>query len=129
MNRDFEIKQLLRAYRSGMMSEGAFDEEMTRLEHEAAGADQNAGFEAFGQHYRSERDALLSFFGRAARDPDGCGGRVCEMAAVCRTPGLRTGLIMIAATSIRRSAWPVQSGPLLGIASAPLPPRQTDQPR
>jgi hypothetical protein len=36
MNRDFEIKQLLRAYRRGLMSEAAFDEEMTRLEHGVA---------------------------------------------------------------------------------------------
>ena len=36
MNRDFEIRQLLRAYRSGIMSEAAFEEEMARLEHESS---------------------------------------------------------------------------------------------
>jgi hypothetical protein len=43
MNRDFEIRQLLRAYRSGLKSEAAFDEEMVRLEHEAGGPEQGPG--------------------------------------------------------------------------------------
>jgi hypothetical protein len=96
MNRDFEIKQLLRAYRSGIMSEEAFNEEMTRLEHEASGADQSLGFEAFGQHYRSERDALLSFFDELHATQMDAAVAFAKWAAVCRTPGLRTGLIMIA---------------------------------
>jgi hypothetical protein len=96
MNRDFEIKQLLRAYRSGIMSEEAFNEEMTSLEHEAGGADQNLGFEAFGQHYRSERDALLSFFDELHATQMDAAVAFAKWAAVCRTPGLRTGLIMIA---------------------------------
>ena len=96
MNRDFEIKQLLRAYRSGMMSEAAFDEEMTRLEHETAGTDQGSGFEAFGQHYRSEREALLNFFDELHATQIDAALAFAKWAAVCRTPGLRTGLIMIA---------------------------------
>jgi hypothetical protein len=62
MNRDFEMRQLLRAYRSGIMSEAAFEEEMAKLEREAEGMGQSEGFEAFGHLYRSEREALLSFF-------------------------------------------------------------------
>ncbi len=96
MNRDFEIKQLLRAYRSGLMSEAAFDEEMTRLEHAVAGTDENPGFEAFGQHYRSERDALLSFFDELHATQMDAAVAFAKWAAVCRTAGLRTGLIMIA---------------------------------
>jgi hypothetical protein len=96
MNRDFEIKQLLRAYRSGIMSEEAFNEEMTRLEQEGVGADQNVGFEAFGQHYRSERDALLSFFDQLHATQMDAAVAFAKWAAVCRTQGLRTGLIMIA---------------------------------
>ena len=34
MNRDFEIKQLVWAFRSGIMSEAAFEEELSRLELE-----------------------------------------------------------------------------------------------
>jgi hypothetical protein len=37
MNRDFEVRQLLRAYRSGLLSEAAFEEEMNRLEGGGAG--------------------------------------------------------------------------------------------
>jgi hypothetical protein len=63
MNRDFEIRQLLRASRSGIMSEAAFEEELTRLEHEPGEAGQApiSGFEACGRRYRSEREAVLSF--------------------------------------------------------------------
>ena len=96
MNRDFEIKQLLRAYRSGLMSEAAFDEEMTRLEHEGAGAGESPGFEALGQHYRSERDALLSFFDELHATQMDAAVAFAKWAAVCRVAGLRTGLIMIA---------------------------------
>lgn len=54
MNRDFEVRQLLRADRSGILSEAAFEEEMHRLEREDAGDDvQNQKFEALGQVYRS----------------------------------------------------------------------------
>jgi hypothetical protein len=96
MNRDFEIKQLLRAYRGGLMSEAAFNEEMTRFEHEAGSMDPDPGFEAFGQRYRSEREALLSFFDELHATQMDAAVAFAKWAAVCRTPGLRTGLIMIA---------------------------------
>jgi hypothetical protein len=96
MNRDFEIKQLLRAYRGGLMSEAAFNEEMTRFEHEAGGTDRDPGFEAFGQRYRSEREALLSFFDDLHATQMDAAVAFAKWAAVCRTLGLRTGLIMIA---------------------------------
>ena len=32
MNRDFEFKQLLRAYRGGIISESVFEAEMAKLE-------------------------------------------------------------------------------------------------
>jgi hypothetical protein len=96
MNRDFEIKQLLRAYRSGLTSEAAFDEEMTRLEQETGGPEQGSGFEAFGQHYRGEREALLAFFDELHATQMDAAVAFAKWAAVCRTPGLRTGLIMIA---------------------------------
>jgi hypothetical protein len=73
---------------------------MTRLEHEGVGASQNAGFKAFGQHYRSERDALLSFFDQLHATQMDAAVAFAKWAAVCRTPGLRTGLIMI---EVRRS--------------------------
>jgi hypothetical protein len=98
VNRDFEIRQLLRAYRSGLMSESAFDEEMTRLEHEASEPGQRSvpGFEALGRAYRSEREAVISFLDELhATQMDSAIG-FAKWAAVCRTKGLRTGLIMVA---------------------------------
>ena len=63
MNRDFEFKQLLRAYRSGIISESAFEHEMSALEngHAMNGNGNGAGFHAFGRSYKSERDAVISF--------------------------------------------------------------------
>jgi hypothetical protein len=64
MNREFEFKQLLRAYRGGIISEAAFEQEMARLE--AGGASEangvnGGGFRAFGRTYKSERAAVVSF--------------------------------------------------------------------
>jgi hypothetical protein len=98
MNRDFEIRQLLRAFRSGMLSEAAFEEEMTRLEHEAGGQGQaeNTGFEIGGRLYRSEREAVLGFLDELhAIQMDSAVG-FAKWAAVCRTKGLRTGLLIAA---------------------------------
>jgi hypothetical protein len=100
MNRDFEVRQLLRAYRSGVMSETAFEEEMLRLEHEATGAEPGSepglGFEAFGRRFRSEREAVINFLDQLhAVQMDAAVG-FAKWATVCRTGGLRTGLLMIA---------------------------------
>ncbi|HVN89257.1 MAG TPA: hypothetical protein VMT61_05550 [Candidatus Binataceae bacterium] len=100
MNRDFEVRQLLRAYRSGLMSEAAFEEEITQLEHEASSPEAQQqpppGFEAFGQRFRSERDAVLEFLDKLhATQMDAAVG-FAKWAAVCRTNGLRAGLMIIA---------------------------------
>lgn len=100
MNRDFEVRQLLRAYRSGVMSETAFEEEMLRLEHEATGVEPGSepgpGFEAFGRRFRSEREAVINFLDQLhAVQMDAAVG-FAKWATVCRTSGLRTGLLMIA---------------------------------
>ncbi len=100
MNRDFEVRQLLRAYRSGLMSEAAFEEEITQLEHEASSPEAQQqpppGFEAFGQRFRSERDAVLQFLDKLhATQMDAAVG-FAKWATVCRTNGLRAGLMIIA---------------------------------
>ncbi len=100
MNRDFEVRQLLRAYRSGVMSEAAFEEEILRLEREASGAEPGVapspGFEAFGQRFRSEREAVISFFDQLHATQMDTAVGFAKWATVCRTTGLRTGLLMIA---------------------------------
>lgn len=98
MNRDFEIRQLLRAYRSGIMSEAAFEEEMGRLEREVAEPGQPASpsFEALGRSYRSEREAVISFLDQLHATQMDSAIAFAKWAAVCRTKGLRTGLMMMA---------------------------------
>jgi hypothetical protein len=64
MSRDFEFKQLLRAYRSGIISEATFEGEMKCLESgEMTNGNGNGmgGFKAFGKTYGSERAAVISF--------------------------------------------------------------------
>ncbi len=100
MNHDFEVRQLLHAYRSGLMSEAAFEEEMAQLEHETSSPEAQQqprpGFEAFGQTFRSERDAVLNFLDRLhATQMDAAVG-FAKWAAVCRVNGLRAGLMIIA---------------------------------
>ena len=97
MNRDFEIRQLLRAYRSGLMSEAAFEEEMGRLEQEGGEEPRpQPGFEALGRTYRSERDAVINFLDELHATQIEAAMGFAKWAAVCRTNGLRTGLLMIA---------------------------------
>ena len=97
MNRDFEIRQLLRAYRSGLMSEAAFEEEMTRLEQgNGEQAQAQPGFEALGRVYRSEREAVINFLDELHATQMEAAIGFAKWAAVCRTNGLRTGLLMIA---------------------------------
>jgi hypothetical protein len=97
VNRDFEIRQLLRAYRSGLLSEAAFEEEMARLEQgtDEQGQPQPA-FEAFGRAYRSEREAVINFLDELHATQMETAIGFAKWAAVCRTTGLRTGLLMIA---------------------------------
>jgi hypothetical protein len=97
VNRDFEIRQLLRAYRSGILSEAAFEDEITRIEHEAAEPGPVAPtFEALGHVYRSEREAVIDFLDKLhATQMDSAVG-FAKWSSVCRTRGLRTGLMMVA---------------------------------
>lgn len=97
MNRDFEIRQLLRAYRSGILSEAAFEDEITRIEHEAAEPGPvSPTFEALGRVYRSEREAVVDFLDKLhATQMDAAVG-FAKWSSVCRTRGLRTGLMMVA---------------------------------
>lgn len=99
MNRDFEIRQLLRAYRSGLMSEAAFDEEMTRMEHdsgEPGSPPAPGGFEVGGRVFRSEREAVLTFLDELHATQMDSALAFAKWAAICSTPGLRTGLVIAA---------------------------------
>ncbi len=98
MSRDFEFKQLLRAYRSGILSEAAFEDEMAKLEHGSAATVSNGsgGFQAFGRTYRSERAAIISFLDKVRAGEANGGEAFARWAAVCKTDCIRSGLRMVA---------------------------------
>ena len=62
MSKDFEFRQLLRAYRAGLITEETFEAEMTTLDTQNGHAGEpRSGFKAFGKTYRNEREAIVSF--------------------------------------------------------------------
>ena len=97
MNRDFEFKQLLRAYRGGIISETTFEAEMAKLEGTAPAANGDAGgFHAFGKTYKSERAAIVSFLDKVRAGEANGGEAFAAWAAVCTTDCIKTGIRMIA---------------------------------
>ena len=101
MSLDFEFKQLLRAYRNGVISQATFESEMAWLE---AGAPTNGngngsnggGFKAFDRTYKSERAAIVSFLDKVRAGEANGGEAFSAWAEVCTTDCIRTGLRMIA---------------------------------
>jgi len=100
MSRDFEFKQLLRAYRGGIISQATFESEMTCLEADAPmaanGNGNGAGFKAFGRTYKSERDAVVSFLDKVRAGEAGGGEAFAAWANVCKTDCIRTGIRIVA---------------------------------
>jgi hypothetical protein len=98
MNRDFEFRQLLRAYRAGIIGEQAFEGEMAELER-SNGASANGGagtFHAFGKTYNSEREAIVAFLDRARAGEANAGVAFAKWAEACKTDCIRSGVRMIA---------------------------------
>ena len=96
MNRDFEFKQLLRAYRAGIITEQTFEREVADLETGAKGASNGSGgFRAFGKSYASERDAIASFIDKVRVAESNAGVAFANWAKVCGTDCIRSGLRMI----------------------------------
>jgi hypothetical protein len=98
MSRDFEFKQLLRAYRSGIISQSTFEGEMAWLEAGTATTNGNggAGFKAFGKTYKSERAAVISFLDKVRVGEANGGEAFSAWAEVCTTDCIRTGLRIVA---------------------------------
>src|SRR5260370_16436089 len=94
MSRDFEFKQLLRAYRGGIISQATFESEMTCLEADAPmaanGNGNGAGFKAFGRTYKSERAAVVSFLDKVRAGEAGGGQAVTAWDQLCETDFLPT---------------------------------------
>src|SRR5271163_1502814 len=98
MSRDFEFKQLLRAYRSGVITQSTFESEMAWLEAGTPTTNGNggAGFKAFGRTYKSERAAIISFLDKVRAGEANGGEAFAAWASVCTTDCIKTGIRMIA---------------------------------
>jgi hypothetical protein len=96
MNRDFEFRQLLRAYRAGIISEKTFEAEMAEIEHDGSANGTSGGFRAFGKSYKSEREAIVSFLDRGHAAEANGALTFGNWAKVCTTDCIRSGLRMIA---------------------------------
>ena len=94
MNRDFEFKQILRAYRAGIIDEAAFEQEMRSLENGSANSQE--GFKAFGRSYASEREAVLGFLETVSAAETNGGDAIRKWLEVCTTECIRGGLKMVA---------------------------------
>ncbi|SRR5579875_656402 len=97
MNRDFEFRQLLRAYRKGIISEATFEREMAALEGgPGEGAANGGGFCAMGKMYPSERAAIVSYIDRVRAGESMGAEAFNQWLRVCKTECIRSGLRMIA---------------------------------
>src|SRR5271154_5257937 len=98
MNTDFEFKQLLRAYRGGIITETTFEAEMAKLEHNGAsnGNGNGAGFSAFGRVYKSERAAVIAMLDKFRSGEANGGEAFSAWAAVCKTDCIKTGIRIVA---------------------------------
>jgi len=98
MSYDFEFKQLLRAYRNGVISQSTFESELTWLEAGAPTTNGNgdAGFKAFGRTYKSERAAVVSFLDKVRAGEANGGEAFAAWAEVCTTDCIRTGIRIVA---------------------------------
>jgi hypothetical protein len=94
MNKDFEFKQLLRAYRSGIITEATFENEMCSLEN-GAGTNGARTIRFLDKTYNSEREAILDFLDKASA-AEGVGATgITKWVGVCKTECVKGGLRMV----------------------------------
>jgi hypothetical protein len=96
MNRDFEFKQLLRAYRAGIITEGTFECEMGAMEHGNGNGAGARAFQAMGKTFGSERlavDAMLDRFRAGEANGEAA---FAAWSKLCTTDCIRSGIRMIA---------------------------------
>src|SRR5229473_1284630 len=97
MNRDFEFKQLLRAYRAGIITEETFECEMTALENGSPAMSNGAqGFRALGKTYANEREAVATMLDRFRAGEANGQMAFGNWAKVVSTDCIRSGVRMIA---------------------------------
>lgn len=96
MNRDFEFKQLLRAYRAGIITEQTFESEMAALENTNGNGAGRSGFRAMGQSFGSEREAVAAMLDRFRAGEANGEAAFSAWAKQCNTDCIRSGIRMIA---------------------------------
>jgi hypothetical protein len=90
MNKDFEFRQLLRAYRNGIISEATFEQEVSILENgdAANGAGMN--------NPSSEREEIIKFIDQI-RANEACSGQAfAKWLQACKSDCIGGGLAMVA---------------------------------
>jgi hypothetical protein len=96
MNRDFEFKQLLRAYRAGIITAETFECEMGAMEHGNGNGAGARAFQAMGKTFSSERlavDAMLDRFRAGEANGEAA---FAAWSKLCTTDCIRSGIRMIA---------------------------------
>jgi hypothetical protein len=95
MNQDFEFKQLLRAYRAGIINEATFDKELADIERGVGNGDGGRGFEALGKTYGSEREAVVALLDRFRAGEAGGQAAFSGWEKQVSTGCIRSGIRMI----------------------------------
>jgi hypothetical protein len=95
MNRDFEFKQLLRAYRAGIINEATFEKELADIERGVGNGDGGHGFEALGKTYGSEREAVVALLDRFRAGKAGGQAAFSGWEKQVSTDCIRSGIRMI----------------------------------
>ncbi len=96
MNRDFEFKQLLRAYRAGIITEQTFESEMAALENGNGNGQARPGFQAMGKNYGSEREGVAALLDRFRAGEANGEAAFLAWEKLCKTDCIRSGIRMIA---------------------------------
>ena len=96
MNRDFEFRQLLRAYRAGIITEETFECEFGAMEHENANGHGARAFQAMGKSFASERQAVDAMLDRFRAGEANGEVAFAAWSKLCTTDCLRSGIRMIA---------------------------------
>ena len=98
MNRDFEFKQLLRAFRAGIITEQAFEGEMAALENGNGNGNSHAraAFQVMGKSFGSEREGVAAMLDRFRAGEANGEAAFLAWAKLCNTDCIRSGIRMIA---------------------------------
>jgi hypothetical protein len=96
VNRDFEFKQLLRAYRAGIITEATFECEMGALENGSPAASNGAhGFRALGKTYATEKEGVAAMLDRFRAGEANGQVAFSNWSKVVSTDCIRSGIRMI----------------------------------